>query len=252
MARLGRWNPLVCGGWAAPAPVVLAAKLVALAWLLSGEAGLWLALAGIVAAALLRWRLGPPPAGFRPYLIWGNVLLQAAVLAFGGPPLLPYACAMLAATPLAARWPREMTVIYDGDCGICNASRRLWSRLDFERAFTWLPFQSGAGARWNIPVEALRQRAHFIADGSITSGYRAVKRIVLYNPVTHFLALALIAAPPNDWALYRQIMVVALLLPFAPPLEPVGVAVYNWVARNRACALVEQPSASARRGGPSR
>jgi predicted DCC family thiol-disulfide oxidoreductase YuxK len=249
------WNPLVCGGTPLPVRVVLTWKLIAWAALLSGEARRipeWepaalallltpFALGVAAAAAGSRQFL---PDRLRPYLVWTTLAIGSAMVCLprGGSLLEGYV--VLAAALLFVRWPRELTVIYDADCGICNASRRFWQRVDFERAFHWAPFQSRVGDRWNIPVEALRERAHVVAGDRITAGFRAVKRVFQYNPVTWFLVALVVAAPPNEWLLYRRIVVAILLLVFSRPFEPVGEAAYRWVARNRyrlsadgACAL---------------
>lgn len=241
MAKPNLWNPLVCGGTPLPLPFVLTIKLIAGATLLSGGQTHWALLAPI-AIALLSSAVAVP-AAIRAFLAWACVLGGAAALCVPGVPSL-YGYAALVSALAIVEWPKEMTVIYDADCGICNASRRFWHRVDFERAYDWRPFQSGVGKRWNIPIEALRERAHFIADDGVSAGFRAVKRIFLYNPATYFLMLLAVAAPPDGWILYRQIVAPLALFVFTRPFEPIGEAAYMWVARNRyrlssegACAL---------------
>jgi predicted DCC family thiol-disulfide oxidoreductase YuxK len=169
----------------------------------------------------------------RSNAIWLNVLLHAALILWGGffPPV--FSLAMLAASLAFVPWPREMIVIYDGDCGICTASKRWWSKIDFDHAYAWFPNQSGIGSRWSIRLEALEQRAHFICDGQIEAGFRAVKRMFLYNPVTYVAMLLAVAAPPDGWLLYRRIVVVLCLGFFGPPFERAWEALYLWIARNR-------------------
>jgi predicted DCC family thiol-disulfide oxidoreductase YuxK len=141
-------------------------------------------------------------------------------------------------------WPRELVLIYDGDCGICTRTKNLWEKLDLDRAFQCAPLQSGIGARWRIPKEALVEQIYLIAGRRIESGFRAAKAMLLFNPVTYFFMLALIAALPANAVLYRRIVVALTLAFFLPPFEILGNAAYRWVARNRyrlssggACAL---------------
>lgn len=296
---MGRWNPLKCAGTALPVPLLLAAKLIALALLLTGHVKLlpdpfWLRVALVVSALALlfnRWprasclALGGTllfaaapskanygndktfcglmlvmvgalgvPAGFWvrrlwPYAIWVSLLVHAALLEFTGTAFTMFFYAMQAAVLVFVVWPKELVVIYDGDCGICNRIRGWLERVDFDRQFTWQPLQSDAGGRWGIAREALEERLHLVADGRVSTGFRACKLIVLYNPAFLLLVAAAIAAPPNDWAWYRRAVVALLLAFFFPVFNPIGEWAYGWVARNRrrfssgsACAV--EPGAS--------
>jgi len=204
--------------WAAPLlPAMLLAKLVC-----------WATIAtelGLAAAFLVRraW----------PWAIWVSLLFHAALLEFTGSTFTMFFYAMQAAMLLFVEWPWELVVIYDGDCGICNKIRRWWQRLDFDRAFQWEPLQSGVGGCWGIARAALEEKLHVVTDGRISSGFRACKRMLLYHPLTYFLLAVLIAAPPAEAAWYRRVLVALAIAFFFPLFEPVGEAVYNYVARNR-------------------
>lgn len=168
-----------------------------------------------------------------PYAIWVSVLFHASLLEFTGSTFTMFFFAMQAAVLVFIGWPKELTVIYDGDCGICNRIRRWLDRVDFDRQFVWLPLQSGIGERWGIPRDALVERLHLVADGQVSSGFRACKLILLYNPAFLLLVDAALAAPPNDWVWYRRVVVALLMAFFFPLFNPVGERVYQWVAANR-------------------
>jgi predicted DCC family thiol-disulfide oxidoreductase YuxK len=204
--------------WAAPLfPPLLLAKAVC-----------WGTIAtelGLAAAFLFRraW----------PWAIWVSLLFHASLVEFTGSTFTMFFYAMESAMLAFAVWPREMTVLYDGDCGICNRIRRALEAIDFDRAFAWKSLQSGAGGQWGITRFALEERLHLVADGRITHGFEACKRILLYSPVLYLALTVLIAAPPNTWVWWRRIVVALPLAFFFPLFRPAGEWVYDWVARNR-------------------
>jgi predicted DCC family thiol-disulfide oxidoreductase YuxK len=182
-----------------------------------------------------------------PGAIWVSILFHSGLLLFTGTTFTMFFYGMQASMLAFVEWPRgPATVIYDGDCGFCNKSRRWMERIDFERLFEWRAFQSGIGARFGIGNEALARRLHLVVGGRVYQGFRAFQMMLLYNPVTYLVMTALIAAPRGEAPLYRRIVVTALLAFFFPLFRPVGEAVYDLVARNRhrlaensACAVEE-------------
>jgi predicted DCC family thiol-disulfide oxidoreductase YuxK len=181
-----------------------------------------------------------------PLAIWVSLLFHASLLEFTGTTFNMFFYAMEAAVLAFVTWPRELIVIFDGDCGICQQIRGWMSRIDFDRTISWQTLQSGIGDRFGIPRASLEQRLHLAADGRVSSGFRACKMILLYNPAFYLVVAFLLAAPGNGiWASWWRRIVVGLLLAFFFPLfNPIGERVYDWVARNRyrlstggACAI---------------
>src|SRR5947209_17778250 len=77
-----------------------------------------------------------------PLGIWLSILLHAGMLLFTGSTFTLFFYGMTAAMLVFVDWPTQpMTVIYDGDCGFCDATRRFFERLDLEHQFRWLPSQ---------------------------------------------------------------------------------------------------------------
>ncbi|MBM3737111.1 MAG: DUF393 domain-containing protein [Acidobacteria bacterium] len=168
-----------------------------------------------------------------PWALWLNVLFQASLLEFTGTTFTMFFYVMEAMVLAFVTWPRELLVLFDGDCGICNDIRRWWGRMDFDRVSDWQPFQRGAGDRFGIAREALEQRVHVAVDGRIYAGFRACKMVLLYNPAMYLVLAALIALPPESWRTWRRLLVAGVMAFFFPAFNFVGELVYNWVARNR-------------------
>jgi predicted DCC family thiol-disulfide oxidoreductase YuxK len=117
------------------------------------------------------------------------------------------------------------TVIYDGDCGICELTRRVVTALDWLRLLRWIPLQSAEAGTFGIPVERLEAAAHLVTSRRVIAGFPAVRAILLRLPLTYAVIAFSIWLSP--WA----------ALPFAfffsPLARPLGQAGYDWVARNR-------------------
>ena len=198
--------------------------------LMLGKLNCWLTIVtelGLAAAFLI-------PRAW-PVAIWVSLLFHALLLEFTGSTFNMFFYAMEAAVLAFVTWPRELIVIFDGDCGICNRICEWMSRVDFEGAFTWKPLQSGVGDRFGIPRTALAERLHLAADGRVATGFRACKLILLYNPAFYLVLAVILAAPANAaWAAWWRRIVVGLALAFFFPwFNPAGERVYDWVARNR-------------------
>ena len=168
------------------------------------------------------------------YAIWLGVLAHAgAMLFYGGVTPLFYLAAP-ASYLVFAPWPKEkLTVLYDGDCGFCETTRRFFERIDFDGIYDWQPFQGGTGDRWGIPSTALERAAHVVVDGKVYAGFRAFHAITLYNPLTYFvLALLLLLTGAISPAAQAAVAASAIALYF-PLFWPMGEAIYQLIARNR-------------------
>jgi predicted DCC family thiol-disulfide oxidoreductase YuxK len=142
--------------------------------------------------------------------------------------------AMLASYLVFAPWPKEkLTVLYDGDCGFCETTRRFFERLDFDRIYDWQPFQGGAGDRWGIAREALEKAAHVVANGKVYGGVRAFHAITLYNPLTYFILAVLMTLPGDGPSTFRNILAGLAIALYFPLFWPAGEVVYQLIARNR-------------------
>jgi predicted DCC family thiol-disulfide oxidoreductase YuxK len=166
---------------------------------------------------------------FLSFAIWTSILAQSATIVFIGERVFSYP--ILAAMPALIEWPKPMQVIYDGDCAICTRIRHWWERIDFDRLFTWTPLQSQAAARFGIPKQRLVESLHFIAGNTVTRGFRACKRMLMYHPAAWLLLAAALSIPGPVIA--RDVTIVGAILFFLPLSEPIGERVYRWIAANR-------------------
>ena len=173
----------------------------------------------------------------RRWFYWGvlaSLLFQASLMLFTGTTFTMFFYGTQAALLMFIAWPRApWLVIYDGDCGFCARTKHWFERLDFEGLFSWKPYQSGAGRAHGISDADAAERLYLVAGEKTYSGFRAFRRMLLFNPVTYFAMAVLIAAPPANAAFYRRVVVGALLIFFLPPFVPIGEWAYRLVARNR-------------------
>jgi predicted DCC family thiol-disulfide oxidoreductase YuxK len=171
------------------------------------------------------------------WFYWGvlaSLLFQASLMLFTGTTFTMFFYATQAALLMFAAWPSApWLVLYDGDCGFCARAKGWFERLDFEGQFSWRPYQSGAGLPYGISGADSAERLYLVAGEKVYSGFRAIRRMLLFNPATYFAIAVLIAAPPGNAALYRRIVVGVLLVFFLPPFIPIGEWAYRLVARNR-------------------
>ncbi|MDX2153427.1 MAG: DUF393 domain-containing protein [Bryobacteraceae bacterium] len=107
-----------------------------------------------------------------------------------------------------------MIVVYDGDCGLCERSRRVVESLDWLGAFTWIKSQDPAAA----PLHVDPSRVWAIDGPRRWSGYAAWRQILLRLPAFYVLSAALALLP---------------LLALLPVFDPLGERLYTWVAHNR-------------------
>ena len=217
--------------------------------LVMGKLMCWTTIAlELSAAVMLSW------PGFRLYGVCISILLQSGFLLFTGQTFTMFFFGMQAAMLAFLPWPKsKMEVIFDGDCGFCDWCREQISRLDLENVFAWIPYQTGRGRAFGITDEMASARLQLITvEGKVLSGFHAVRRMLVYLPVFWLALCALIAfAPAPIASLWRRTIVAGALFFFSPLANPLGVAAYDFVARNRhrifpgrACKL---PNATASR-----
>jgi len=215
-------EPRVLQGFVATAHLVLAA----VAW---REAGAWPDWTPIPLAALGVMLAAPP---VRRIALWLAIFFHFVALWLGFSPTLSYV--LLGSYLVFAPWPKEqLTVLYDGDCGFCETTRRFFERIDFDHTYDWHPFQDGAGKKWKIPTPALERAAHVVVDGRIYGGFRAFQAITLYNPLTYFVLAALLLAAHAFLPVAQPVIAALAIAIYLPLFRPAGEAVYQLIARNR-------------------
>lgn len=178
---------------------------------------------------------------FRPVFgiaIWTGILFHTVMFLVTGRTFGMFLYAMPAAYLAFAEWPGSpMTLIYDGDCGFCTRTRKLFEKLDVENAVHWVPLQL-ARADYGAGDSALQESIHLVDGGKVATGFRAFRKMVLLNPLTYFLFAFLLTVPFLSGI--RKEMAVVLILLFSPIFQPLGEAIYRLVARNRQRLSSEQ------------
>jgi predicted DCC family thiol-disulfide oxidoreductase YuxK len=109
------------------------------------------------------------------------------------------------------------TVIYDGECGICQQSVDLLKRWDREQVLRYVPFQDEAAvARFRIALPALAAAMHLVLpDGRVFAGADAAPELLRLLPGKRWLAM---------W--FR-----------IPGVMPLARRVYAWIAARRRCLV---------------
>jgi hypothetical protein len=170
--------------------------------------------------------LGIVPCLFIPQLwYWAaisNVFFQSSLLLFTGTTFTLFFYSMTAASLALVKWPAlPLTVLYDPTRGFGERARRFFQHWDLDGSFLWTPYQSAAGAKYDISHVAARSRLHLLTENEVYSGFRAIRMIILLNPVTYFIIAGSIAAAGDFWgwaALYRRLIVATCLVLLMPPL----------------------------------
>jgi len=113
--------------------------------------------------------------------------------------------------------PTHPTLIYDGECGICQQAVALLKRWDGEQVLTYVPFQDGATvARFGIALPALAAAMHLILPGNrVYAGADAIPELLRLLPGKRWLA------------------------PFfrVPGVLPLARRIYAWIAIRRRCLV---------------
>lgn len=91
--------------------------------------------------------------------------------------------------PLATS-PKDPTLVYDGECGICKQSVALLRRWDREHVLRFVPFQDEvAVTRFGIALPALAAAMHLVLpDGRVYPGADAIPELLRLFPGKRWLA----------------------------------------------------------------
>ncbi len=159
--------------------------------------------------------------GVVPFLLiphiyfWGvllYVLFQCGLCLFVGNTFTLFFYGMNAASFAFVTWPSSlMKAAYDPAHRMTAALQKLLEWFDLDRRVIWTPLPiTGA-----IPLE-------LAVEGKSYSGFRALRMIVLFNPVTYLIFTAAMAASGNGeslgLAIYRRVLVGTALVLLMPPL----------------------------------
>jgi hypothetical protein len=140
------------------------------------------------------------------WAIISNVLFQASLLLFTGTTFTVFFYSMTAASLAFVEWPTEpVAVMYNPNQPSASAAQRFFSSWDFDGRLMWIPAEG---------------RLQFSVGNRMYSRFRALRMLLLLNPVTYFAIAAVIAGCENvPFApLIRRLVVTFSLLLLLPPL----------------------------------
>ena len=165
--------------------------------------------------------LGSVPLLLVPRLyFWGNlanILFQAGLLLFTGTTFTLFFYGMSAASLAFVTWPsRPLSVVYDPTSRLALRAKRFFEACDLDGQYDWTPRRS------DTPVQ-LQWR------DKIYGGFRALRMLVLLNPITYFAIAASVAGAAYVPAapLVRRLIVGGLLVLLLPPLAWLADAIFH-------------------------
>ena len=193
-----------------------------------------MALARIMCWATIFTELGIVPCILLPRLYyWAillNIIFQAGLLLFTGTTFTLFFYSMTGASLAFVTWPSEsLSVIYNPAHGLAKRARRFFQPWDLDRRFLWISDDSSAATPSGLQL---------LMGDKVYSGFRALRMIVLLNPITYFAIAGAIAAcdyVPSAPFFRRLIVAVSLIL-LMPPLA--------WIADRLAGNAQLQPAAA--------
>ena len=111
----------------------------------------------------------------------------------------------------------QPTLIYDGECGICQQAVALLKKWDREHVLRYVPFQDGAAVlRFGIALPKLAAAMHLVfPDGRVYPGADAIPRLLDRLPGKRWLA----------WLFH------------IPGVLPLARRIYAWIAIRRHCLV---------------
>ena len=120
----------------------------------------------------------------------GQILREWSTVRVKGEDLERLAGAEVDGAPAGCALSRPLTVVYDGDCGVCTRLAHVLQRLDTRGTFEVLTSQApGVHARFpSIPPDAYRESLQLVEDGRAPAGSgggRADPRPAAAGPLDH-------------------------------------------------------------------
>ena len=141
------------------------------------------------------------------WAILANIFFQSSLLLFTGTTFTLFFYSMTAASLAFVTWPPGLIpVLYNPQSSFARRARRFLQPWDLDKRFPWT--QS-------------RSRFQLQAGDTVYTGFRAVRMLVLLNPVTYFaiaLSIAALDNFPDGAALFRRLITAAWLILLMPPL----------------------------------
>lgn len=176
-----------------------------------------MALARLMCWTTIITELGVVPAIFIPRLqywaICANILFQSGLLLFTGTTFTLFFYSMSAASLAFVTWPAgPVTALYDDDWPFVNRLQKMLRFCDADGRVNWTPLSGHTGDWLRLATE---KRTY--------CNFRALRMVVLLNPITYLAIAGLIAAAGElpTAATYRRMVVALCLFFLMPPLASI-------------------------------
>ena len=143
------------------------------------------------------------------WAVYANILFQSGLLFFTGTTFTLFFYSMSAASLAFVTWPAApLTVRYDSESGLVDGIRKVLQFCDADGRFRWQAQPRTSG--W----------LHLSIGDKVHTNFRALRMIVLLNPLTYLAIAGSIAAAADapSAAAYRRIVVGSCLVFLMPPL----------------------------------
>jgi hypothetical protein len=141
------------------------------------------------------------------WAVLANIFFQSSLLLFTGTTFTLFFYSMTAASLAFVTWPAgSISVLYNPRSSFGQRTRQFFQGWDLDRRFLWTESQ---------------RRLELQTGDTVHKGFRAVRMMMLLNPVTYFVIAGSIAALdniPGDTALFRRLIAGTALILFMPPL----------------------------------
>lgn len=168
---------------------------------------------------------------YRLPLIWVGVPFHFALSFYHGASFGMFFHLAPACYLILAEWPKELIQVrYAGEHKSLNRVRRFFERIDFDGFFHWVPVKQDAnvhhpGADCQSVPEGLVVRA----GEKDETGFRALRLLVLYSPITWLVlcVLLLIVTPKGMLTVASYGLCIGGLLVFSRLFDPVGARLFN-------------------------
>jgi hypothetical protein len=150
------------------------------------------------------------------WAVLANILFQSGLLLFTGTTFTLFFYSMTAASFAFFTWPEDpVRVFYDEGRALSRRMKAFFSAWDFDGIFLWVSEHSRG-------TQATGPQVRVLAGSTAYSGFRALRMLLLLNPVTYFVIAGSIAAfddlPGSQGALYRRLIAALSLILLMPPL----------------------------------
>ncbi|MCU1325951.1 MAG: hypothetical protein JWN34_1321 [Bryobacterales bacterium] len=148
------------------------------------------------------------------WAVLANIFFQSSLLLFTGTTFTLFFYSMTAASFAFFAWPQlPVSVLYDDRWALSRRIKAFFTAWDFDGIFQWTPDPSRG-------VEDARPALRVVTSGHAISGFRALRMLLLLNPITWLVIASAIALGDlfGEAALYRRVIVSLSLILLMPPL----------------------------------